>query len=95
MVFRAENTLLVFPKYMTATHHAAVLGHAHFLTHKRHGAFIYFIHNRVILLKPFRRYFLIIFHSISLKIIIFIRIPTRHAIAVVIATVPRRNGLAR
>ena len=63
MIFCTENTLLVFPKHMTATHHAAVLGHAHFLTHKRHGAFIYLLDNGVVLLKPFRRYFLEIFHS--------------------------------
>ena len=65
MVFCTENTLLVFPKHMTATHYAAVLGHAHFLTHKRPGAFIYLINNGVVLLKPFRRYFLIFFHNLS------------------------------
>ena len=95
MVFRAKNTLLMFPKHMTATHHAAVLGHAHFLTHKRLGAFIYLINNGVVLLKPFRRYFLIIFHTASSKIIILIRIKSRHAIVVIVATIPRRNGLAR
>ena len=31
----------------------------------------------------------------ELKIIILIRIKSRHAIVVIIATVPRRNGLAR
>ena len=67
MVFCAKNTLFVFPKHMTATHHAAVLGHAHFLTHKSFGAFIYLLHNGVVLLKPFRRYFLIIFSYCFIK----------------------------
>ena len=56
-VFFAKNTLLVFPKHMTATHHTAVLGYAHFLIHKRFGAFIHLLYNGVVLLKPFRRYF--------------------------------------